>query len=238
MNTNSKKPLPAWLPLVVGAAFVILFVMLGAWQISRGLEKRAGEAAFRSETGFSAWHDGMQIRPFQRLKATGRFDGERQLLLENIIVGSRNGYYVITPLDTAAGEPLLLVNRGWIEKSADGPPAPATLEVPSGRITVRGRAGRLPRSGFNMGEAVEPGSAWPRTAVYPDYAEVAAALGRAVQPFVLLLDREDPYGFRREWAPARFGPGKHFGYALQWFAMAAVLAGLLVWNHRKKRFGT
>lgn len=238
MNTKSKKPLPAWLPLLVGAAFVVLFVALGAWQLSRGLEKRAGEAAFRSETGFAAWQDGMQIRPFQRLKAAGRFDGERQLLLENIIVDSRNGYFVITPLDTAAGEPLLLVNRGWIETSADGPPGPRILEVPPGRITVRGRAGRLPRSGFKMGEAVAPGSSWPRTAVYPDYGEVAAALGRAVQPFVLLLDGEDPYGFHREWAPAGFGPGKHFGYALQWFAMAMVLLGLLVWNHRKKRFGT
>lgn len=237
MNTKTKKPLPAWLPLVVGAAFVALFITLGAWQISRGLEKRAGEAAFSSETGFSAWQDGMETRPFQRLKATGRFDAERQLLLENIIVDSRNGYYVITPLATAAAEPLLLVNRGWIRKSADGPPGPAALELPPGRITVRGRAGRLPRSGFKMGEAFGPGSSWPRTAVYPDYAEVGAALGRPVQPFVLLMDSEDPNGFHRQWAPSGFGPGKHFGYALQWFAMAAVLLGLLVWNHRKKRFG-
>jgi len=46
-------------------------------------------------------------------------------------------------------------------------------------------------------------------------------------------------GGRRTWSvPSEFGPGKHFGYALQWFAMGAVLSGLLVWNYRKKRFDT
>ncbi len=30
------------------------------------------------------------------------------------------------------------------------------------------------------------------------------------------------------------GPGRHFAYALQWFAMGAVLAGLLVWNFRNE----
>ncbi len=73
-------------------------------------------------------------------------------------------------------------------------------------------------------------------AVYPEYDAIAAALGQDVQPFVLLMDDADPHGFYRSWAPDGFGPDKHFGYALQWFAMSAVLLGLLVWNHRKKRF--
>ena len=53
---------------------------------------------------------------------------------------------------------------------------------------------------------------------------------------MLLLDRNEENGFHRAWAPTGFGPGKHFGYALQWFAMAIVLSGLLIWNYRKKRF--
>ena len=36
-------------------------------------------------------------------------------------------------------------------------------------------------------------------------------------------------------AKEAMGPGKHFGYALQWFAMGVVLAGLLIFNYRKKR---
>ncbi|MBT8091921.1 MAG: SURF1 family protein [Gammaproteobacteria bacterium] len=235
VNMQTKKPLPGWLPLAVGAVLVVQLAALGAWQVSRGLEKRAGEAAFSDATGFSAWQDGVQVKPFQRLKATGRYDGDRQLLLENIIVNSRNGYYVITPFRGANDEPLLLINRGWIEQAA-GRVEAGVLEVPGGRITVRGRAGSLPRAGFKMGEAVSSGTTWPKMAVYPGYDEIAAALGQPVQPFVLLMDDADPHGFYRSWAPDAFGPGKHFGYALQWFAMSAVLLGLLIWNHRKKRF--
>jgi surfeit locus 1 family protein len=227
--------MPSWLPLLVGAILVVQFAGLGVWQVSRGLEKRASGIAFSQESGFAAWQDGMQVRPFQRLKATGRYAGERQLLLENIIVNSRNGYYVITPLLSRDDEPILLVNRGWVEKTGDTID-PARLAVPDGRITVRGRAGSLPRAGYKMGDALSPLDAWPKPAVYPSLEEVAAALDRSVQPFVLLLDADEEHGFHRQWAPTGFGPGKHFGYAVQWFAMGAVLAGLLIWNYRKKRF--
>ena len=235
MNAQAKKPLPRWLPLVVGACLVAFFAGLGAWQISRGLDKRAQQAAYRDETGFMEWHDGVAVRPFQRIRVTGHYDGERQFLLENIIVNSRYGYYVVTPLRGRADEPVLLVNRGWIEKTGDEIDA-GLLQVPAGRITVRGRAGSLPRAGMQMGDPVTPGSGWPKRAVYPGPEDVSAALGEEVQPFVLLMDHEEANGFRRHWVPSEFGPGKHFGYALQWFAMAAVLSGLLAWNYRKKRF--
>ena len=229
MNKAGKNPLPTWLPLIVGAAFVLLFASLGTWQVNRGLEKRDARETFSQESGFAAWQDGMRIRPYQRLKITGSYADDRQVLLENIIVNSRNGYYVITPLISREHEPALLVNRGWIERPVDA----ATLTVPEGRITVRGRAGSLPRAGYKMGDAFSSAGEWPKSAVYPSLDEVAEVLGRGVQPFVLLMDDQEPHGFYRQWAPSGFGPGKHFGYAVQWFAMGAVLAGLLLWNYRK-----
>jgi len=235
VNSKTKKPLPSWLPLIVGALLVAQFAGLGAWQISRGLEKRAEQQLFRNETGFATWNNGMDIRPYQRLKASGSYDTEHQVLLENIIVNSRYGYYVITPLVGPDDQPVLLINRGWIEKTNE-PLDTASLEVPSGHITVRGRAGSLPRAGMKMGEAFRPGQDWPQAAVYPSPEDVAAVLGTEVQPFVLLMDHEEEHGFIRHWVPTEFGPGKHFGYALQWFAMGAVLSGLLAWNYRKKRF--
>lgn len=234
MNTRPKSKLPTWIPFVVGFLFVALFASLGAWQINRGLEKRAERQMFEDETGFSAWHDGMPVRPYQQLRVTGQYDGERQVLLENTIVDGRYGYYVITPLLGMRDEPVLLINRGWIATSeADDP---SLLAVPTGRVTVRGRAGHLPRAGMKMGDAFVPGQDWPKKAVYPSADEVASQLGRDVQPFVLLMDRDEDHGFHRAWSPTGFGPGKHFGYALQWFAMGLVLSILLIWNYRKKRF--
>ncbi len=237
MNSKSKKPLPTWLPLVVGFFLVAQFAALGSWQISRGLEKRATQYAYQDETSFSAWQDGMTIRSFQRLKATGVYDGAHQIVLDNIIINSRYGHYVLSPLDVGPERPLLLINRGWIEKTSGAFDA-SGLALPDGELAVRGRAGSLPKAGYKMGDAIARGQQWPKHAVYPSEEDISTALGRKVQPFVLLMDHEEQHGFLRHWVPSEFGPGKHFGYALQWFAMGAVLSALLAWNYRKKRFDT
>jgi len=222
-----------WIPYVIGAILVVQFAGLGVWQVSRAFEKRAEQQAFSSQSGFSSWSDGVDVRPFQKLKATGHFDAEHQFLLENIIINSRLGYYVLTPLRVADGAPLLLINRGWFERSTEAIDVDS-LALPPDRVTVRGRAGSLPKAGYRMGEAVPANAEWPILAVYPIIDEIAAALGEPVQPFVLLMDPEDAHGFFRHWIPEEMGPGRHYAYALQWFAMGVVLAGLLIWNFRKR----
>ena len=127
------------------------------------------------------------------------------------------------------------MNRGWIEHARDTVD-PAALAVPERRVTVRGRAGALPRAGYRMGAAMESSAAWPRHAVYPTLDEVAAVLGREVQPFVLLLAPEEDHGLLRRWEPAAIGPERHYAYGMQWFAMAIVLAGLLAFNFRKRGY--
>ena len=239
MNTASKKPLPAWLPLVVGGLLVVQFAGLGVWQISRGLEKAAAREAFAERGTAAQVSDGMTIRPYQPLKATGRFDSSRQFLLDNIILDSRYGYYVVTPFELDGDAPLLLVNRGWIEKTALEPDLEelkAAIRIDGDRVTVRGRAGSLPRPGMRMGDAITAQGGWPKIAVYPATVDVEKALGRAVQPFVLLMDPDDEDGFLRRWVPQEMGPGRHYGYALQWFAMGAALLGLLIWHGRRRGF--
>jgi len=220
-------------PYVIGAILVVQFFALSVWQIGRGFEKRAEQDAFESQSGFSTWSDDMEVRSFQKLKATGQFDTDRQVLLENIIINSRLGYYVLSPLRVADDVPLLLVNRGWFERSSEEIDLDA-LALKQARVTVRGRAGSLPKAGYRMGDAIPADSGWPRLAVYPTLDEVAATLGEPVQPFILLLDPNDDYGFLRNWVPEEMGPGRHYAYALQWFAMGMVLAGLLIWNFRKR----
>ena len=237
VNEATKKKLLGLLPYAIGAVLVVQFIALGFWQIDRALEKRAQREAFAAQSGFAAWSDGMPVRSFQKLKASGSLDGDRQFLLENIIVNSRLGHYVLTPLVLAENEPVLMVNRGWQERPGGDFDA-AAIEVTDARITIRGRVGSLPRAGYRMGEAITADSEWPLAAVYPTLDELAAALGRDVQPFVLLLDPEDEFGFFRHWVPEEMGPGKHYAYALQWFAMGLVLAGLLIWNYRKRGLET
>ena len=233
VTESINNPFVGWTPYVVGAVFVALFAGLGVWQVSRGLEKVAEQEAFESQTGFSSWSDGMDVQSFQKLKATGTFVADRQILLENIIVNSQVGYYVITPLRAAGDAALLLVNRGWIPASAPTVD-PGKIDVITSRLAVRGRVGALPRAGYKMGDAIPASPDWPKRAVYPVLDDVAAVLGEPVQPFVLLMDPEDDFGFHRRWIPDKIGPGRHYAYALQWFAMGVVLAGLLTWNYRKR----
>ena len=236
METTRQKSTRRWLPYALGALLVAQFVGLGLWQISRAQEKRAAQDAFGRQANYTRFVDGMDVAPFQQLSAEGAFDGERQFLLDNIVVDGRNGHYVVTPLVYSDDEPVLLVNRGWIPRSG-ATVDPATLVVPETRVTVRGRAGTLPRAGYRMGTAIESPSTWPQHAVFPTPDDVAASLGREVQPFVLLLSPTEEHGFLRRWAPAEMGPGRHYAYAFQWFAMALVLAGLLAWNYRKRGHG-
>ncbi len=237
MNIKVEKPLPAWLPLVVGVVLVAQFAGLGAWQISRGYEKLAQREAYENASGFANFHHGADVRSYQPLKASGRFlDGE-QFLLDNIILNTRYGYYVLTPLELSDRDPLLLVNRGWIQKEGLNPDLDGIAErigLDVNRATVRGRVGSLPRPGMRMGDAIPAGTPWPKIAVYPTAEDIERELGREIEPFVLLMDPDDAHGFVRHWVPAEMGPGKHFGYALQWFAMGAVLSGLLVWHYRKR----
>lgn len=224
-----------WMPYALGAVLVAQLAGLGAWQISRAQEKRAVQDAFDRQTRFTRFVHGMDVAPFQRLSAEGVFDATHQFLLDNIIVDSRYGHYVLTPLVYSDDEPVLIVNRGWIESSG-GKIDPAALAVPEDRLMVRGRAGALPRAGYRMGAPIESSSAWPLHAVFPTLDELAAFLGREVQPFVLLMEPGEGPGLLRRWKPAEIGPGRHYAYAFQWFAMAIVLAGLLAWNYRKRGY--
>lgn len=233
MKTPLQKSTKDWLPYAVGALLVAQFAGLGFWQIGRAQEKRAAQEAFDGQPGFTRFVHGMEVVPFQRLSAEGVFDAGHQFLLDNIIVDSHNGHYVLTPLVYSADEPVLIVNRGWTPKTADGV-RPGALAVPEGRVTVRGRVGGLPRAGYRMGAAIESPSTWPQHAVYPTLDELATSLGREVQPFVLLLAPGGDDGLVRRWEPGEFGPARHYAYAFQWFAMAIVLGGLLVWNFRKR----
>ncbi len=238
MTAQAKLPVPAWLLFIAGAILVVQFAALGVWQINRGLEKRADRAAFANRTSFAQFRHGTDVRPYQAIEVDGRFDSGRQFLIDNIILNARYGFYVLTAFEIAEDEPLLIVNRGWIEKSGLTPNMTAIntkIAVEELPVTVRGRVGSLRRPGGRANEAIQSRDTWPQVAAFPSIQDLALSLGRDIEVFVLLMDPDDQRGFLRHWVPEEMGPGKHFGYALQWFAMGAVLAGLLIFNYRKHR---
>jgi cytochrome oxidase assembly protein ShyY1 len=129
-------------PPVAAVLLTILFVSLGFWQLDRAAEKASLQRLFDADAGYTPLSDEMSVVDYQRISASGRFLGDRHFLIDNMILNSRLGYFVITPFEYASDKPLLMVNRGWVAAGTDRSlptlmPLPAAdTEVPSG--TCRG----------------------------------------------------------------------------------------------------
>lgn len=221
-------------PPVAAIVLIVVFATLGNWQLNRAAEKVALAAQFEDPAPYMPLAQVTNAAPFQRIESRGRFLAQRQILINNIIRNSRLGYFVITALESNPDKPLLIVNRGWIEKPRD-PNALVDISIDNNLRSLRGRAGDLPRVGIRSGEPFVGDDTWPRTGLYPTLADVSAELGREVLPFALLLDPDADDGYMRDWQPRQAGPSTHYGYAVQWFALA--LAVIVVWvvQIRKKR---
>jgi surfeit locus 1 family protein len=219
-----------WLPTLVMAAAVGLFVALGLWQLDRADEKRqqAEELAARSllpPYPLMALESSPEPLRHRRLTATGVFETEGQILLENRRQGGKTGFHVITPLRIDGGDVRVLVNRGWIPADAQGHPAPA--RVPEGPRTLTGEA-HIPAPPAmalhgGAGAAAAWGDRWPylTTDLYQAWVD------HPIQPLVILMDPGEPDGFQRTWPREMPKEGMHIGYAVQWFAFAVI--ALAIW---------
>jgi surfeit locus 1 family protein len=224
-------------PPLAAVVLVAAFLGLGFWQLDRADEKREVEAAFAGRGEPLAITGEASYPLYQPLMATGRYLEERQFLIDNMILDGRLGYFIVTPFEYAPDKPLLLVNRGWVARDAadDLRAALQTAGDPAGTMTIRGKAGQLPRVGIRAGEVFEEGSGWPRTANWPRTADLETALQRPVLPFVLLADPEPGSGLLRRWEPRQAGPMRHIGYAFQWFALAAAVVVTATVVYRRRR---
>ncbi len=211
---------------VLAAVLVVAMTRLGFWQLDRAEEKRAlfddfEAGAIGRAVSIETLGDNYLDR-YRRVAVTGRYDAAHQILLDNMTFEGHVGYHVLTPLIPSAGGPAMLVNRGWI------PASPRREEIPSVDVaaeqrSIAGRVDRLPRPGIEVDVASVATSGWPRLASFPKTAELETVLGYPLREEVLLLDSAEPDGYVRAWRPPGFGPERHLGYAVQWFALAATL---------------
>ncbi len=154
--------------------------------------------------------------------ATGEYDAQHQILVDNKVHAGRAGYHVVTPLMLIDGR-AVLVNRGWVAQGASRtalPPVPP----PSGAVTVMGRLA-LPALGyFELAPEGTPGPVWQNL----DPARFSEATGRVVLPAVVEATAPPvpDDGLVRDWPAPDFGVEKHRVYMLQWYALAALTAGL------------
>lgn len=222
------------LPATLFTAFFLpLLLALGGWQLDRAGQKRAlfsdfaagGEPVALEQAGSPE-----TLRRYAPVRAAGSYLAERQFLLDNMVADGQAGYRVLTPLLLDDGR-ALIVDRGWVLRdfAAAGPPP---ISVGAGPRMVSGRLDLMPRPGIALATEMPPG--WPKVVQFPTFDELSAVLGLELVPRLLLLDAAEPDGYGRDWRPSDFGPERHLGYAVQWFALAVTLVILyLAWSFRK-----
>lgn len=232
-ETSKESLLTRVVPPFAALTLIVVFAALGNWQLNRAAEKVATAALFDNSSPYTQIANIVEPIPFQHIEANGRLLSSRQILIDNIIRNSRVGYFVITAFEYDSAKPLLIVNRGWVEKPRNQDDL-RDIQVSDNWRVLRGRAGGLPRVGIRSGEPFIEDDDWPRVGVYPTLADVSQQLGRETLSYVLLLDPDADDGYSREWQPRQSGPSTHYGYAFQWFALCLTVIAVSAWQIRKR----
>lgn len=224
---------PGWiLKHLFALAIFATFVGLGFWQLARLEQRRAANAVAlavldQNPTTLTGAEPDPSALIGRKVRVTGTFLNEQSVVLRNQRSESGvDGVHLLTPLRLAGADAAVIVDRGWLPDTQRDPAALAAYAIKR-EITVEGVA-RAPQTRPDAPLAARdlplPGrtriDAWVRVDV--------AGLQRQVDaPLLPLYVEQLPDGassLPRPRDPRTLDEGPHFGYALQWFAFAAMLA--------------
>ena len=220
------------LPAALTAALVT--ARLGVWQLDRAAQKTALHEAREARGALSALDAAaLARRPadvdaqlHRRVALEGRWLTPQTVYLDNRQMNGRPGFFVVTPLQIAPGD-AVLVQRGWIPRHAYERERLAPVDTPDGSVRLEGRiAPGLARLYEFDGAASGP------IRQNLDIDGFARETGLALRPLAIVQwqDAAAPAdGLLRQWTPAVPDVSKHHGYAFQWFALSALITGLYVW---------
>lgn len=232
---RTRSTLRALLPLLAGAVLFVLLLALGNWQRGRAHEKEALQAdldalAQSAPLTVGARADAAALRPGQPLRASGQWQAGADLYIDNRTHEGRAGYHLLTPLQLADGSGTVLVNRGWLAAPADRSLRPRVAAA-VGAVEVEGRPQRPQTDGFTLASAREVvvGELW-QVLDLQRYARLHAidickpsSASPCLAGWVLLQTSAAADGLVRDWPLPGAGVGRHRAYALQWYALAALV---------------
>ncbi len=236
MLIGRRRFRPAWWSIVLTVVGVSLFCALGMWQLERAafkedIEERFERRLAQDYQAFTPGDDQGDIE-YRKLLLQGRYDNDRNLLVDNQLHRGEAGYYVVTPLQLRDSDHLLLVNRGW---AAWGRSRDELAPIPDATSSdgVAGIAYFPSEPALQMGD-LEQSSGWPLLVTHIDIDALQPRFDDRLLPMVLWLAPEQQGSYVRDWNPVWMRPEKSRAYATQWFAFAVVaLVFFVILNLRK-----
>jgi len=227
---------PPFIPTLIVLGFVVLMTNLGFWQLNRAQEKEQLLILLANDniTSISQAQQIKDLPQYSNIKLYGKLLQSPQLLLDNQIENQQVGYHVFTPFYVYEMNLYVMVNRGWIAK--DGFEEKA-VSVVSDSVELFGKLNHSPQVGMQLGEIELESNKTVQVITYFDrekvskflYENLCKDLNCIVSDRVLLLEKNQNQGFKREWSPIIMPPEKHTGYAVQWFSMTFVLILIFIY---------
>jgi surfeit locus 1 family protein len=162
---------------------------------------------------------------YRSVGVTGVYDHSQEVLLRNQAWENQPGYRVLTPLLIDGSEQAVLVDRGWIP--FDGTDDLSLYQEP-GRVEINGMI-RRPQTRPEIGGVLDPTLAPGQTRLTAFNIVNIERLQEQVDGSLLPVYIQQAPDPSHSQLPYRSLPeieitaGPHFGYALQWFAFAALL---------------
>jgi surfeit locus 1 family protein len=224
--------------LLAALAVILLTASLGTWQLRRAAEKAAAQAsrdAALAEPPLrigDAWPSAERLAA-RRVELEGRLDALGTLLLDNRTHAGVAGFHVLTPLRVEPGGRPVMVLRGWVARDVRDRTRPLPFATPADPVRIEGLAlADLPQPIVLRGEADGPA---PGTSVVQrfDLEAWRRAHGPDAAPFVVRQTSALDDGLLRDWVQPGSGVDRHYGYAVQWFALSALTA-VLAWRAARR----
>ena len=223
-----------WLVLAATVLAAALTARLGLWQLDRAAQKNALQAALESRRALPALPAAELARdaaaaPAQHHRAIvveGQWLPALTVYLDNRQMNGRPGFFALTPLRLDDGS-AVIVQRGWLPRDADERTRIVVAPLPPGRVQVRGRIAPGPARLYEFAAAA---SGPIRQNL--DLDAYARETGLRLRPLTLVQEdgaAPGTDGLLRQWPRPAADVHKHYGYAFQWFSLAALIVGLYVW---------
>jgi surfeit locus 1 family protein len=224
-----------WVVLAMACVGVALTFSLGLWQLGRAAEKTSLQHA-KQQQADQAVLDGRSLGTgiqedkqrallvHRRMVLRGQWLPAHTVFLENRQMNGKPGFFAMTPLKLEGPGTVVLVQRGWAQRSFTDRTALPPLQTPQGVVEVQGHLAPWPSRLYDFGGA-QVGPIRQNL----DLQGYRQETGLALLEVTLLQSGPASEGLLREWPVVASGVEKHHGYAFQWFGLSGLIALLYVW---------
>lgn len=223
-----------WLMFLLALAGFTFFLKLGFWQLQRAAEKQTLLNTYhnRQKSAATNWEsEDILPKNYSRINVSGFFYPQ-QLFLDNQHYQHQFGYNALSALALSNGY-LVIIDRGWIAGDPSRVRFPK-VTAPTQKVKLSGTV-YWPTKQWILGPIIEKKSNTLYLLERFDNNILSQVLQKKVYPFIIRLDAESPYGFRRHWEVVSMPPQRHKAYALQWFVMASLVIILFIALNLKKK---